>query len=83
MALSIFILSSSNKQLWSEWTFLGVPGVQPQVWVSAFSTLSGALLSFAFIEGVAVNFWTRATAGTTVCWMFPLEVVLMLSATLC
>jgi hypothetical protein len=67
MALSIFVLSSSHNQPWEEWKFLGLPDMQPQVWVAAFSTLSGALLNFAFIEGVASNFWTRANAGTTVC----------------
>jgi hypothetical protein len=70
MALSICVLSRSDKQPWEEWKPLGLPAGQPQVWVSAFSTLSAVLLNFAFIDGVAVNFWTRATAGTTVSFYY-------------
>jgi hypothetical protein len=59
------VLGFSDKYAVEDWeTFR--PDFQPQVWVAACSVLSNALLAFAFSEGLALYFWTRATAGTTV-----------------
>ncbi len=59
------VLRFSDKYPVEEWKKLK-PNFQPQVWVAACSVLSNALLAFAFTEGLALYFWTRATSGTTV-----------------
>jgi hypothetical protein len=59
------VLGFSNTYAVEDWDKFRV-NFQPQVWVAACSVLSNALLAFAFTEGVALYFWTRATAGTMV-----------------
>ncbi len=65
MVLVVYVLAKSDKVSWSEWTFIGLH-LQPEVWVAICSTLAGALLNFAFVEGLVIHFWNHARAGTTV-----------------
>ncbi len=58
------VIASHNVPI-DEW-HIGRINVQPQVWVSAFSTIANALLGYAFAEGIAISFWRRAIHGTTV-----------------
>jgi hypothetical protein len=69
MAGVIYLLVDSNEKEVSQWAFVGLHW-QPQVWVAIGSTLSGALLNFAFVEGLVIFFWTHAQAGTTVCFEY-------------
>jgi hypothetical protein len=49
-----------------EKVFLDRYKIQPQVWVSAFTTLANTLLGYAFAQGLAVLFWRLVIRGTTV-----------------
>lgn len=48
-----------------DWQILSL-NAQPQVWVSILSTVTNALLEYAFIEGLAILFWNQAVRGTMV-----------------
>jgi hypothetical protein len=59
------VLGASSGAPIDEWNIAGLK-LQPQVWVAALSTISNALLGYSFVEGIAVVFWRRASAGTSV-----------------
>ncbi len=65
MTFAVAVLAASHEQPVAKWTLLGSKW-QSQVWVATSSTISNALLWFAFAEGVAIYFWNRACAGATV-----------------
>jgi hypothetical protein len=62
---SVAVLAASNGAPIDEWSILNST-FQPQVWVAVMSVVSNALLGYAFVEGVAIQFWRQACNGTTV-----------------
>jgi hypothetical protein len=64
-SVALGILATSDGLPVNEWR-IARSKLQPQVWLAAISTLSNALLAYAFAEGLAVNIWRTASSGTTV-----------------
>jgi hypothetical protein len=61
------VLYSSNYVPNGQWRILGIKEPQqPQVWLAILSTIANSLLSYAFADGLAINFWRLAYRGTSV-----------------
>ncbi len=64
-SLAVGVLIASHDTRIDQWHIAGAQ-VQPQVWVSACSTIANALLGYLFAEGLTIRFWRQAMRGTTV-----------------
>ena len=62
---AVIVLAVSNGSPIENWQVEQVK-IQPQVWVSIFSTITNALLAYSLAEGLAILFWRQAGRGTTV-----------------
>lgn len=62
---AVVVLILSNESPVENWQVMRT-NVQPQVWLSIFSTVTNALLDYALVEGLTIIFWRQAGRGTIV-----------------
>jgi hypothetical protein len=63
--LSVCILVLSNDQVVGKWPHAGA-SIQPTVFLSLFSSISGLLLGFAISRGTTISWWQQAPRGASV-----------------